>query len=185
MVCGQPARVIQLSKHAPGLLTAPRASTIMAGMTALARPFAPWRPEPGSYLLLLRLDAPAEIQIGKLGRHTFPPGRYAYAGSALGSGGVAGRVNRHLRPDKRLHWHIDHLAEHAPIVGVGAAYGSDRRECRWIKDLGALRGATIPVAGFGSSDCRSGCPAHLVRLPDDLTFSWIENELIRCPIQTI
>lgn len=153
-------------------------------MARMAAPVA-WRSEPGSYLLLLTLAAPASIDVGALGSCVFPAGCYAYVGSALGSGGVAARLNRHLRSAKRTHWHIDYLTHTAPAWGVSAEYGRDRRECAWASTLSALPGAGTPVPGFGSSDCRSGCPAHLVRLPDDLTLSWIENELTRCPIQMI
>ena len=33
-----------------------------------------------------------------------------------------------------------------------------------VRDLLELPGASVPVPGFGSSDCRA-CPAHLVALP--------------------
>ncbi len=106
-------------------------------------------------------------------------------GSALGSGGVAARLNRHLKDEKRTHWHIDYFAAAARITGAAAAYGADRRECAWAQRLAALEGAKTPAAGFGSTDCRAGCRAHLLRLPDALPLSWIEDELIRCPIQAI
>lgn len=159
-----------------------------------------YRKAPGSYLLLLGLAAPASLEIGRLGRHTLEPGRYVYLGSALGSGGVAARLARHLRPDKRAptwrpptwrpptwrpHWHIDYLTSIAPIIATVDAYGLDRRECTWAQALAALPGATAPVRGFGSSDCRSGCLAHLWRLPDALPLSWIEDELTQCPLRTI
>jgi Uri superfamily endonuclease len=144
-----------------------------------------WRREPGSYLLLLALAEPVCLEIGRLGRRTFRPGRYVYLGSALGPGGVAARLNRHLRANKRTHWHIDYLTPAAPIVGTGTVYGPDRCECTWAHALRKLDGATAPVNGFGSSDCRSGCIAHLWRLPDGLPLSWIEDELTRCPVQAI
>lgn len=115
----------------------------------------------------------------------FQPGRYVYAGSALGPGGVAARLKRHLRVDKQTHWHIDYLIPAAAIVGTAIVYGADRRECMWARALQRLHGATAPVVGFGSSDCRSGCTAHLWRLPDGLPLSWIEDELTQCPIQAI
>jgi Uri superfamily endonuclease len=144
-----------------------------------------WRSEPGSYLLLLALAAPASLKIGRLGCRAFQPGRYIYVGSALGPGGLAARLKRHLRVDKRTHWHIDYLTPVARIVAIGSVYGVDRRECTWAHALQGLDGATTPVNGFGSSDCRSGCAAHLWRLPDGLPLSWIEDKLTQCPIQAI
>ena len=119
---------------------------------------------PGSYLLLLALTTPARLTVGRLGIFDFPAGRYAYAGSARGSGGLRARVARHLRAEKRLHWHIDYLAARAPIVEVWYTESSARLECRWAARLSALPGANIPVDGFGSSDCR--CPSHLIQLAD-------------------
>ncbi len=154
---------------------------MMAGMNRSVE----WRSEPGSYILLLDLAEPVLLSVGRLGCRQFDAGRYVYVGSALGSGGVAARLNRHLRNEKRTHWHIDYLAGDARITGVAAAYGADRRECAWAQRLAALEGATTPAAGFGSTDCRAGCRAHLLRLPDALPLSWIEDELTQCPIQAI
>jgi Uri superfamily endonuclease len=135
--------------------------------------------------LLIEVPSQLVLEVGRLGRQVFQPGRYAYLGSALGPGGVAARLKRHLRPNKTLHWHIDHLTAAARIVGAGAAYGTVRQECLWAMALQAGQGAYAPAPGFGSSDCRSGCGAHLFRLPVGVTVSWIEDELTRCPIQAI
>ncbi len=156
-------------------------------------PSAAWRSEPGSYVLLLELDAAVAVQVGRLGCATFEPGQYVYFGSALGPGGVAARLGRHIaheepggaRPERRVHWHIDYLRPAAGVIGAGAVYGADRLECVWSRTLGALIGAAAPLKGFGSSDCRSGCQAHLWRLPDGLPLTWIEGELTKCPIQMI
>jgi Uri superfamily endonuclease len=123
-------------------------------------------PAPGSYLLLLDLDTPARLTVGRLGTFDFPAGRYAYAGSARGPGGLRARVSRHLRNEKRLHWHIDYLAARAPIVEVWYVESGERLECLWPARLSALPGASLPVDGFGSSDCR--CRSHLIRLPDEV-----------------
>jgi HEAT repeat protein len=57
-----------------------------------------------------------------------------------------------------------------------------------------LNGASTPAPGFGSSDCRNGCPAHLIRLPDGLTPTELEEVLVvgngyddhkRTPVDTI
>lgn len=137
----------------------------------------------GSYLLALRLERRVEIEVGRLGLAAFPPGVYVYTGSVLGPGGAPARVARHLRAAKTLRWHIDYLDAVAPIIAVSVAYGSERRECAWSQRLAALEGCYAPAPGFGSSDCRSGCPAHLWRLPDGLPLSWLETELTQCPIQ--
>ena len=96
---------------------------------------------------------------GGWARLVMQPGFYAYVGSALGPGGLKARVNRHLQPAARLHWHIDYLRQQTEWATVWYAYGSVRQECAWAAAFSSLRGSTIPLRGFGSSDC--GCPAHL------------------------
>ncbi|TET50968.1 MAG: GIY-YIG nuclease family protein [Anaerolineales bacterium] len=114
---------------------------------------------PGSYVLVLRLASPTAITVGSLGSIRFPKGYYAYVGSALGPGGLAARIGRHLAPVARQHWHIDALRSRARPVAVWSAVGRERRECVWARALSALPGVLTPAPGFGSTDCR--CSTHL------------------------
>lgn len=115
----------------------------------------------GSYVLLLRLNAEAEISVGRLGCFRFAAGLYAYCGSGLA--GVDARVARHRRRDKKAHWHIDYLLRWVDLVGVWVFRSEEHLECRLASALTNLKDASVPVPGFGSSDCR--CPSHLVALP--------------------
>ncbi len=119
----------------------------------------------GAYVLFIDLDVPLTLPIPALPPSVLMPGRYAYCGSAFGPGGIGARVRRHLRRDKTLHWHVDHLTVIGRIAAAGARIGG--RECDLLRRLLALPGAAVPVPGFGSSDCRF-CPSHLVRLPAPL-----------------
>jgi len=114
---------------------------------------------PGTYVLLLRCSRQRVIQVGRLGEMTLQPGYYAYVGSALGGGGLRARVGRHLAGAGRTHWHIDHLRAHTEPVEVWFSLGERRREHIWAEAIGEMRTASIPMPGFGSSDCR--CEAHL------------------------
>lgn len=126
---------------------------------------------PGTYALILRCDRPLVLVAGRLAPATLPPGLFVYVGSARGPGGLRGRVSRHLRANKRMHWHIDALTALAPIVRVWHVESAERRECRWVGALRALPGVTVPIAGFGASDC--ACDAHLLALPaDGLAAAW-------------
>ena len=58
----------------------------------------------GSYVLLIEIGQEKEIQIGSIGNIYFKKGFYAYIGSALN--GLEQRIERHIRKDKRFHWHI-------------------------------------------------------------------------------
>ncbi|MGD1994854.1 MAG: GIY-YIG nuclease family protein [Anaerolineae bacterium] len=117
----------------------------------------------GTYALWLGLECDREIRVGRLGCFQFPAGTYGYVGSALGPGGIGARVARHLRRRGSLHWHVDYLRSEARPIGFWWAAGDKRRECAWAAALAQLRGASLPVAGFGASDCR--CSTHLIHLP--------------------
>lgn len=111
----------------------------------------------GTYTLVIALGVGLRLRIGKLGIHNFPPGYYVYVGSALG--GLSCRLRRHLRSEKRLHWHIDYLLRQAAVAQIWYAMGPDRLECKWNVILRNLPGAAPSIPGFGASDCR--CSSHL------------------------
>ena len=70
----------------------------------------------GAYQLIMRLVRPAVITIGALGSHEFPLATYIYTGRA--SRGLKKRIERHLRNEKRLRWHIDYLLQQAHIEEI-------------------------------------------------------------------
>ena len=112
----------------------------------------------GSYILVLDLADDTRLAIGRLGTFEFPAGLYLYCGSALN--GLEARIRRHLRRDKKHHWHIDYLAAVAPVVEVWWVVDEERWECRWAEAITG-QGGLVVAKGFGSSDCR--CPSHLLR----------------------
>jgi len=116
-------------------------------------------PGPGSYLLLIELRGPLSVKTGKRDAR-LPAGLYSYAGSARGPGGLRGRLGRHLRGDGRKRWHIDQLTAQA-ATRAGFAF-STVPECDLTRRLLESRDFSVPVEGFGSSDCRD-CAAHLLR----------------------
>ena len=129
----------------------------------------------GTYLLLVRLDQNTEVAIGRLGVFAFPAGWYAYAGSALGSGGLEARLARHTRSAKRLHWHIDYLLPHGALEAIWQIASSAHLECVWADAIRSLPHAHILVSGFGSSDCP--CETHLCYLPHRSTIQEISRAL--------
>lgn len=99
----------------------------------------------------------------------FAPGYYVYTGSALS--GIEARIAYHLREKPRPRWHVDYLlAAPGARVERWIEWETARRsECLLNRRFVRARGASVPVRGFGSSDCKLGCPAHLVyfrRKPD-------------------
>jgi len=120
---------------------------------------------PGAYALLIRLDQPLAVALPRQPPQVLPAGHYLYCGSARGPGGLKARVARHLRLDKRRHWHVDQLTSSSFNGGAGRALGAwvvpDGDECALVA---ALAGWPVPLPGFGASDCRQ-CPSHLLTWP--------------------
>ncbi len=115
---------------------------------------------PGAYVLLFRLPRCDRLTIGRLGTFDLFPGSYAYVGSAMG--GLEARVGRHLRGGAKKHWHIDHLIERGRDRSAFMIPSGRDIECELAGTIAELPGATSPIGGFGSSDCR--CGSHLFLL---------------------
>ena len=113
---------------------------------------------PGIYHLIIYLPSDKNIEVGKLGRYYFQTGYYVYTGSAMR--GLDQRIARHLRSEKRLHWHIDYLLQHGQIIDVITRPTTERLECHFNDRIMSLSGSQIPVNRFGSSDCN--CITHLL-----------------------
>lgn len=126
---------------------------------------------PGTYILTLRNHAIANVQIGRLGLLSLPPGYYLYVGSAFGPGGVRARILRHCRQAKRKHWHIDYVSEIMQPVGAWLSHQNEPREHDWAQALYKITNLSA-IRGFGCSDCR--CYSHLFysgTAPDISSFS--------------
>lgn len=108
----------------------------------------------GSYALLIHLKDEEDIRVGALGRIHFPKGHYLYLGSAMN--GIKGRVKRHLRVEKKLHWHIDYFLKKAEVSAIYCLETSKRLECTLAK---RFTDSFEVIPKFGSSDC--SCKGHL------------------------
>ena len=108
----------------------------------------------GSYVLLIQLPEQQTIAIGSSKAIYFSSGYYAYVGSAMS--GFKSRLNRHLKSDKKPHWHIDYLLEKASISEIILCESEEKTECAIAQ---ALSHQFDSIPGFGSSDCK--CRSHL------------------------
>ena len=115
--------------------------------------------ERGAYLLLIELSCPVRLRSRLIERRLLAPGHYIYAGSAWGSGGIKPRVERHLKQRKHRHWHIDDVSEVADVIHPIAVPGG--YECDLVQLLLATGRFSVPIKGFGSSDC-SRCDSHFL-----------------------
>jgi Uri superfamily endonuclease len=129
------------------------------------------KPKPGTYALILSCSTKIHIQIGSLRTMCLQPGYYVYLGSALGHGGLRARIAHHRKLSPKPHWHIDYLRAHTQIHGIWFSYDARRREHQWARAMLTMRGARVPLPGFGASDCN--CRSHLYffnRCPSRMTF---------------
>jgi Uri superfamily endonuclease len=130
---------------------------------------------PGTYLLVLSLETKTKLEIGRLGELTLVGGRYCYVGSARGPGGLEGRLARHLRRRKRLHWHIDYLLQRASVLEIWAKHSLERWECAWVASLLDECTVNAVISGFGSSDC--ACNSHLLYLGSAPSLNDLHRQL--------
>ena len=127
----------------------------------------------GTYALVILSEDRLLLPVGRLGTHEFLPGYYIYAGSALR--GLNSRLKRHLKTEKSLHWHIDHLLLQAKVIQIWYSLSEERLECAWNGILAQLPGAAPYIPGFGSSDCR--CLTHLTHFSTMPSFDSFREEL--------
>jgi len=121
----------------------------------------------GSYCLVLEVLRDLEVEVGSLGKLPFEKGYYVYIGSAMNN--LEKRVERHLRKDKRLHWHIDYLTT-LDFVKARRIYikeSSKTEECGVAKEV-SKHG--LPIKAFGCSDCK--CVSHLYKVE---AFEFLEG----------
>ena len=118
------------------------------------------QPRPGTYALVMNCSSNQPVAVGKLGRLCLRPGCYVYVGSAFGPGGLKARIAHHVKISERPHWHIDYLRPALDLSEIWFTHDSRHREHQWVEVLAGLRGATVPISGFGASDCR--CNSHLL-----------------------
>lgn len=108
--------------------------------------------------MVIMLPRASRLRVGSLGIVEFPAGAYVYVGSALG--GIEQRVARHMRPSKRMRWHIDYLLRKGRVISVFSVPSEKKStECALATALATVDGAAV-YPGFGSSDCR--CVSHLI-----------------------
>ena len=117
-------------------------------------------PLAGSYILLINLPDEQTLNVGSRQNVHFRCGYYAYVGSAMG--GFKARLNRHLKDNKKPHWHIDYLLREAQLTDIIVCETQQRVECAIAQ---ALQRQLDSVPGFGSSDCR--CRSHLFFARDE------------------
>ena len=122
----------------------------------------------GAYQLILKISKATRIKVGALGLQEFIPGYYIYTGSAMRN--LESRIDRHIKRNKKKHWHIDYLTTHrkVKIIQIKVFESIKRQECEINLETSEKYNGEFRIKGFGSSDCNQ-CISHLIYLPDLLT----------------
>jgi len=114
-------------------------------------------------MLFVELPDYLEITVRSLRTFSLHAGAYCYSGSAMGRGGLASRLRRHISESSNKHWHIDYLVPHVHHVGALIFQGKTHLECTWASWANRAGGECI--SGFGASDCL--CDGHLFRFANN------------------
>ncbi|MHA1577243.1 MAG: GIY-YIG nuclease family protein, partial [Candidatus Thorarchaeota archaeon] len=104
--------------------------------------------------------------IGSMKNVVFSKGHWVYIGSAQGttSTNLEHRLKRHFSTAKKIHWHIDYLLNHQDILREAVYAVTDQnKECELVQNLILTKQFEWGPLGFGSSDCKSRCKAHLLK----------------------
>lgn len=119
-----------------------------------ARRYSPLDPLPavgGTYILVFRLKGRIRVKT-KYGYSILQAGTYAYVGSAFGPGGLKTRLGRHLRKEKKKHWHIDWITTRDEFEAEEIWIIEGKRVESYVSEV--LAGRFEAVRGFGASDSR-------------------------------
>lgn len=112
----------------------------------------------GTYNLIIHQREDMHIKVGAIGEDIeFKEGYYIYIGSAMNS--LTARIKRHLKKEKKIHWHIDYLLkyENNTIEEVLFNISDEKIECKLAQQI-SKKGQDIDK--FGSTDCN--CNSHLI-----------------------
>lgn len=105
----------------------------------------------GAYLLLMENKTLQEITVGNLGKVSFQPGYYVYAGSGMAN--LDKRVKHHQLKKKSFHYHIDYITPgFMRIKKTFLVRTTERIESELAVKIGKV--CDEMVDGFGCSDTK-------------------------------
>ncbi|MCK9224893.1 MAG: GIY-YIG nuclease family protein [Candidatus Muirbacterium halophilum] len=112
------------------------------------------------YIILLENKKNVSKNIGKKGIFLFSPGYYIYIGSAKKN--PMARIERHLKKEKKLFWHIDYITSFMEIRKVLLFRFVEFTECELAQNIFNEFKVEFPGKGLGSSDCK--CYSHFAKI---------------------
>lgn len=124
----------------------------------------------GAYALIIEVENEVNIQLKSLGKVLLQSGTWVYIGSAMGEGSTSleNRIKRHFRSEKTVHWHIDHLLDkNVKLLKAFWTQSPVHAECDIAQEIQSRNEFQAGPRQFGSSDCKSGCAAHMFRFTNN------------------
>jgi Uri superfamily endonuclease len=125
----------------------------------------------GIYILEFHSSRSFSIELKKFRNIRFKKGFYYYIGSAQKN--LNSRIERHLKKDKKLHWHIDYITS-LPFIKIFEIKilpdFSKEFECRVVNYINVNYEASFPAKKFGNSDCLN-CHSHLIFSRNQFKFT--------------
>jgi len=115
-----------------------------------------------TYILVIKVSKDLKIRVGRLGEVFFKYGDYIYIGSAEGC--LEARLQRYLKKEKRIFWHIDYLLENQKVKILQIWTIDKKVECQTAEVFYQDPITEIIKKGFASSDCK--CLTHLFFIKD-------------------
>ncbi len=125
----------------------------------------------GIYILEIFAEKSFKVNSQKFHSKIFNDGYYYYVGSAQKN--LKSRIDRHLKREKKLHWHIDYITTIRTNKISNIYYFFNRGknfECSLVQDLLKNTSLYTPVNDFGNSDC-SICDSHLLYKEKQIPYS--------------
>lgn len=126
-----------------------------------------------TYILAIYVTEDLKIRVGQLGKVSFKKGDYLYIGSAKGC--LEKRLQRHLRKEKRIFWHIDYLLKNKNVKILQIWTIDKKVECQAAELFCQDPAIKIIKKGFASSDCK--CLTHLFFIKDKMKAEKILKEI--------
>lgn len=109
----------------------------------------------GIYILEIQLNRKLKLEAKKFLGKTLHSGFYYYTGSAQKN--LTSRLQRHLKKEKVINWHIDHLTayKHSQIVSVYLFINKPKIfEAELANSMNSDDKFTSPLKGFGNGDTK-------------------------------
>jgi len=136
----------------------------------------------GIYILEIKINRDFTVSTKTFENFTFKKGFYYYVGSAQKN--LKSRIQRHLKKEKIIHWHIDHITtiRESEITSV-YVFRSKKKdfECELVQTLTRKGILKYSAKNFGNSDCNI-CDSHLLysnkRIPYN-QFSRLYQSIVR------